>query len=80
MANSLFNQLNQDRNSLGYTLNAVRNSANPYQTFLNLSRNNPNILRIIDEVNKNGGDAKALFYAKAREMGVDPNVILKQLK
>lgn len=80
MANSLFNQLNQNRGSLGYTLNAVRNSANPYQTLMNLSRNNPNVSRIMDEVKRNGGDAKALFYAKAKEMGVDPNVILNQLR
>lgn len=40
----------------------------------------PQYKQIMDYVNANGGDPKTAFYAKAKEMGVDPEEILKFLK
>ena len=40
---------------------------------------NPNYASVMSLVNQYGGDAQAAFYAKAKEMGVDPNSILKML-
>lgn len=46
----------------------------------NLTQNNPQLIQILNEVKANGGDARGLFYRKAKEMGVDPESILKQLR
>ena len=40
----------------------------------------PQYKQVMDYVNQNGGDAKSAFYAKAKEMGVDPDEILKVLR
>ena len=40
----------------------------------------PQYRQVMDYVNQNGGDAKSAFYAKAKEMGVDPDEILKVLR
>lgn len=40
----------------------------------------PQYKQVMEYVNQNGGDAKSAFYAKAKEMGVDPDEILKVLR
>ena len=40
----------------------------------------PQYRQVMEYVNQNGGDAKSAFYAKAKEMGVDPDEILKMLR
>lgn len=40
----------------------------------------PQYRQIMDYVNQNGGDAKAAFYAKAQEMGIDPDEIIKAMR
>lgn len=47
---------------------------------MNLMSSNPQVAAVMKEVQANGGDAKSLFYRKAKEMGVDPQMILNQLK
>lgn len=47
---------------------------------MNLMSSNPQVAAVMKEVQVNGGDAKSLFYRKAKEMGVDPQMILNQLK
>lgn len=39
---------------------------------------NPQMKQVMDYIQSNGGDAKAAFYKKAQEMGVDPEEVLKQ--
>lgn len=40
----------------------------------------PQYREVMNYVNANGGDAKSAFYAKAREMGLDPDEIINQLR
>ena len=40
----------------------------------------PQYKQIMDDVNANGGDAKALFYARAKEMGINPDEIIKAMR
>lgn len=40
----------------------------------------PQYKQVMDYVNANGGDAQAAFYAKAQEMGIDPEEILKAMR
>lgn len=42
-------------------------------------QNNPQIKQVMDYVNQNGGDPKEAFYKLAKEKGVDPDEILKQV-
>lgn len=51
-------------------------SGNPAQLLMN----NPQMREIMEYVQANGGDAKAAFYKKAEEMGIDPDAILSQLR
>lgn len=51
-------------------------NGNPAQLLMN----NPQMRQIMEYVQANGGDAKAAFYKKAEEMGVDPDTILSQLR
>lgn len=60
MANSLYNQLNQQ--------------------LQNNMMMNPQIQSIMNLVKESGKSPKELFFQKAKEMGVDPNTILSQLK
>ena len=41
--------------------------------------NSPQLAEVMKELQENGGDARSLFFKKAKEMGVDPNTILSQL-
>lgn len=40
----------------------------------------PQYKQVMDYVNQNGGDAKSAFYSKAKEMGIDPNEVLKAMR
>ena len=42
--------------------------------------NNPQMRQVMEYVQANGGDAKAAFYKKAQEMGIDPNEVIAQLQ
>lgn len=46
----------------------------------NLMQSNPQLQSIIKMIKESGMTPKELFFQKAREMGVDPNTILSQLK
>ena len=56
-------------------LSAMKNG-NP----ASLLMNNPQMREIMEYVQANGGDAKAAFYKKAQEMGIDPDAVLSQLR
>ena len=40
----------------------------------------PQYREIMDYVNANGGDAEKAFYAKAKEMGLDAEEIVKAMR
>ena len=40
----------------------------------------PQYKQVMDYVNENGGDAEKAFYAKAKEMGLDADEIIKALR
>lgn len=61
-------------------MDMIRCSNNPQVLLNQMMANNPQMRQVMDYVNSNGGDAKALFYKKAEEMGVNPDDILSQLK
>ena len=80
MANSLYNQLNKNQLSQNNMINMLKNIKNPQQLIMNMANSNPQVASVLKEVQANGGNAKDLFYRKAKEMGVDPNSILNNLR
>ena len=84
MANQLFQQLAQGQSNPNLNIiqmfKAVQNSTNPNQLIQQLMSTNPQVSNIMKEIQMNGGDAKSLFYAKAKQMGVDPESILSMLR
>ena len=60
--------------------NTVKMAQNPQLALQQMAVNNPQVKQVLDYVNKNGGDPKTAFYALAKEKGVNPEEILKQLR
>ena len=80
MANSLYNQLNKNQLSQNNMISMLKNIKNPQQLIMNMANSNPQVASVLKEVQANGGNAKDLFYRKAKEMGIDPNSILNSLR
>lgn len=68
MINPMLAMLNQNQ--------ALRMIRNPQAMITQM----PQYRQVVNYVNENGGDAKTLFYAKAQEMGVDPDAIIKAMR
>ena len=46
------------------------------QAIMDMMGNNPNMQKVNEIIQQNGGDAKQAFFNLANQMGVDPNEIL----
>ena len=53
---------------------------NPQALLSQLSQNNPNMQRVNQLIQQNGGDARKAFYSLANQMGVNPDDVLSMLK
>ena len=58
----------------------VKNAGNPQVMLNQMMASNPKMKEVMDFVNQNGGDPKRAFYALAKQKGVDPEEILKELR
>ena len=76
--NKLFQQLNAGVPEQARKMAALfKGARNPQTLIANALKNNPEAAALLDTI-KNGADPQALFYAKAKEKGVDPESILRQ--
>lgn len=66
--------LNQNR--ILQTIQRIKGIGNPQMMMQQM----PQYKQVMDVVNANGGDAKAAFYLKAHEMGIDPDEIIKAMR
>ena len=66
--------LNQSR--LSQILTQIKSMGNPQMMLQQM----PQYRQVMDYVNQNGGDAKSAFYNKAKEMGIDPDEIVKAMR
>jgi len=81
MINPIMDQLNQSGSGgIMSMIGSIRNSRNPQQMIANLAAQNPQMRAVMQEIQNHGGDARAAFYEMAQQKGVDPNMILNQLK
>jgi hypothetical protein len=52
-------------------------SKNPELEMQNMIKQNPQLLKLANVVSSSGKGPEALFYALAKEKGVDPNSVIK---
>lgn len=60
-------------------VNMLQSSNNPEQAIQNLAQKNQQIGQLIQIANGHGG-LKRLFFERAKQMGIDPNSVISQLK
>ena len=58
----------------------VQAAQNPEAAMQQMAQSNPQMQQVMQYVQQNGGDAKAAFYALAKQKGIDPDVILQQVQ
>ena len=74
MLNPMLAGLNQNR--VLQTISQIKSMGNPQMMLQQM----PQYKQVMDYVNANGGDAKSAFYAKAKEMGLDPDQIVQAMR
>ena len=57
---------------------AMKNSNNPYQTFLNLAQNNPQMQPIVNAL-KNGANPQQVFNEMCKQRGINPDEFIKNI-
>ena len=73
------NQLSQN-NQFSQIFKMVKNSSNPQQLITNMLQSNPKYKQTLDMIQSSGKSPKDLFYAMAKQKGVNPDDILNMLK
>lgn len=74
MINPMLQSLNQNR--IMQSIQTIKALGNPQMMLQQM----PQYREIMDYVNANGGDAEKAFYAKAKEMGLDAEEIVKAMR
>ena len=72
--------MRESANMLKQAMNMMQGSGNPMQMMSAQGANNPNVSKVFDYINQNGGDAQKAFYSMANQMGVNPEEVLGMLK
>lgn len=67
---------NLNQNRLLQTISQIKSMGNPQMMLQQI----PQYKEVLDDVKANGGDAKSLFYTRAKEMGIDPDEVLKAMR
>lgn len=67
---------NLNQNRILQTITQIKSMGNPQMMLQQM----PQYKQVMQYVDANGGDAKSAFYAKAKEMGIDPDEIVKAMR
>ena len=83
--NSLYQQLQgassiPNLNKIKQMMNLFKGANNPQQLLANMLSQSPQMRDVVQLVNNSGKTPKDVFYELARQKGVDPNEILRQLQ
>ena len=57
---------------------AMSQAKNPYQMFMNLAANNPQMQPIVKAM-QNGGDPQQIFTSMCQQRGINPNDFIKKI-
>ena len=74
MQNPMLAGLNQNR--ITQIMQTLKTIGNPQMMLQNI----PQYKQVMDFVQASNGDAKAAFYAKAKEMGINPDEIIQAMR
>lgn len=80
---SLYKDLMETQQQNSYSneiVNAYKSTNNPQQLLFALMQKNPSIKQILNMANQSGMSYKDLFYAVAKQKGIDPNQIINMLR
>ena len=55
---------------------ALQGNADYMGELQKIAKTNPQIAKAMEIVNNNGGDQKAAFMALAKQVGIDPNMVI----
>lgn len=82
MPNPILEMLNGPKipNNVVQTFKAFQQSNNPNQFMQNLIQTNPQVQQVMQMVQNSNMSPKDLFYTMAKQKGVDPEQILRQLR
>lgn len=61
-------------------MSMVQMSADPNAALANLINQNPNLRNIVMLAKSNGSDLQQIFYALAKQKGVNPNDVMNALR
>lgn len=67
---------NLSQNRIIQTIQTIKALGNPQMMLQQM----PQFREVVDYVKANGGDPEAAFYSKAKEMGLDPEEVLKAMR
>lgn len=68
-----------DLNNLKGVYQAMSQAKNPYQMFMNLAGNNPQLQPIIKAM-QSGGNPEQIFTSMCQQRGINPTDFIKQLQ
>ena len=75
--NPILSLLTQE-NDISKVVDSIKSAPDPNAMIQNMAMTNPQVKQAMDIV-KQYGDPKTAFYAIAKQKGIDPQSILKQL-
>ena len=73
-------QLPANLSKIKMLMNMMQGGGSQQQMAQMMLMNNPKFMKAMQTVNQYGGDGQAAFYAEADKLGVDPNMILNDLR
>lgn len=65
-------------NNMKSVYQAMSQAKNPYQMFMNLAANNPQMQPIVQAM-QNGGNPQQIFTSMCQQRGIDPTDFIKKL-
>lgn len=71
---------NSNLSGIKQMMQMFKMASNPQQYLASVVNQNPQMREVINLVNQSGKSPKDAFYALAKQRGVDPDEILKQLQ
>ena len=66
-------------NPLVQLFRSIKGAQNKDAMLQAAAQKNPQLGQVLSFINKNGGDAKQLYYAMCQQQNKDPNIIINQL-
>lgn len=79
MSNPMLKNLNSPMNNVKNVYKMIKNAGNPQMMLNQMMGKNPQLKQAVNFVNQNGGNPQQAFYQLAKQKGINPEDILKEL-